>query len=95
MPAGSISWSSIAGNLARAVIEYVNPSRLLASAPFNQGSINHFTTRKSNIRRQFQVLGDDAFGNVERPSDGFKAQVGTMPVSEYVSYCTWIVFPEA
>lgn len=41
---------------------------------------------QSGIRRQFQVLGDDALGNVERPSDGFKAQVGAMPVSEYVSY---------
>ena len=38
------------------------------------------------VRRQFHVLGDDALGNVERPSNGFKAQVGAMPVSEYVSY---------
>jgi hypothetical protein len=32
------------------------------------------------------VFGDDTFGDVEGPANGLKAQVGAVPVSEYVSY---------
>jgi hypothetical protein len=41
---------------------------------------------QSGIAGQLQVFGDDAFGYGERPSDGFKAQVGAVTKSEYVSY---------
>ena len=41
---------------------------------------------QTSIRREPDVFGDDTFEDVEGPANGLKAQIGAVPVSEYVSY---------
>jgi hypothetical protein len=63
--------------------------RRLPIQPLLKASIVKFFGQRpfqSRFRRQPQVFGDHALGDVQRSGNRLQAQVGAVAVSKYVSY---------